>query len=193
MKWRTNFINSGQSLHRTSIETLKTYMVYQEQQTETQRRKRDKKNGRKTSQNHNSNRRSRHNSNTHASPRSGLSTSNLTQKKRRGNALKWGQCHQNQYCDNFRPRRQSSGNPNGSHFTSSSSSRNSPRTNTNNSIVPPSLQVYFNQYQPWSNQSETNSYLTMPSHGQSFTQRACLTSKCCAKTMTNTTGNHHSR
>ena len=30
MKWRTNFINSGQSLHSTNLETLKTYMVYQE-------------------------------------------------------------------------------------------------------------------------------------------------------------------
>ena len=34
MKWRTNFINSGQSLHTTTLETLKTYMVYQEQQTD---------------------------------------------------------------------------------------------------------------------------------------------------------------
>ena len=34
MKWRTNFINSGQTLHSTTLESLKTYMVYQEHQTD---------------------------------------------------------------------------------------------------------------------------------------------------------------
>ena len=33
MRWRTNFINSGQSLHTSSIEALRTYMVHQENQT----------------------------------------------------------------------------------------------------------------------------------------------------------------
>ena len=43
MKWRTNFINSGQSLHSTTLGTLKTYMIYQEQQTDALQRKKGKK------------------------------------------------------------------------------------------------------------------------------------------------------
>ena len=38
-RWRTNFINSGQSLANTSIESLRTYMVQQETQTDAHRRK----------------------------------------------------------------------------------------------------------------------------------------------------------
>ncbi len=47
MKWQTNFINSGQSLHSTTLEALKTYMVYQEQQTDALRTKKKKKDQRK--------------------------------------------------------------------------------------------------------------------------------------------------
>ncbi len=47
MKWRTNFINSGQSLHTTTLEALKTYMVYQEQQTDALRRKKSKEGNKK--------------------------------------------------------------------------------------------------------------------------------------------------
>ena len=34
LRWRTNFINSGQSLHNSTIENVKTYMVHQEHQTD---------------------------------------------------------------------------------------------------------------------------------------------------------------
>ena len=38
-RWRTNFVNSGQSLHTTSLESLKTYVVHQEQQSDAHCRK----------------------------------------------------------------------------------------------------------------------------------------------------------
>ena len=47
-RWRTNFINSGQSLQTTSVETLRTYMVQQELQTDAHSWKsRDANNGKK--------------------------------------------------------------------------------------------------------------------------------------------------
>ena len=39
MRWCTNFINSGQSLHSSSIKTLKTYMVHQEHQTDAHQKR----------------------------------------------------------------------------------------------------------------------------------------------------------
>ena len=39
LRWRTNFINSGQSLHKSILEVVKTYMIHQEFQTDTHRRK----------------------------------------------------------------------------------------------------------------------------------------------------------
>ena len=39
LRWRTNFINSGQSLHESSLEVIKTYMIHQEHQTDAHRRK----------------------------------------------------------------------------------------------------------------------------------------------------------
>ena len=49
MKWQTNFINSGQSIHSTTLETLKTYMIYQEQQTVAIKKKKKKRNKQKSS------------------------------------------------------------------------------------------------------------------------------------------------
>ncbi len=48
VRWRTNFINSGQSLSTASIKSIRTYIVQQEQQIDAHRKKvRDtnKKNG----------------------------------------------------------------------------------------------------------------------------------------------------
>ena len=68
--------------------------------------------------------------------------------------------HQNQYGDNFRPRRQPSNGTSSSHL-SSILSRSSARSNYSNQDRPP-LQVYFNQGQQNSRQSNSNSYLSMP-------------------------------
>ena len=105
MKWRTNFINSEQSLHTTTLETLKTYMVYQEQQTDAMRKKKNKDGKRKQDQGRNNSRRSNFNSSLNNSNRnSHPSNSNNNKKKRKrrtndddcpihGTAHKWGQCH----------------------------------------------------------------------------------------------------
>ena len=67
MRWRTNFINSGQSLHTTTLESLKTYMVYQEQQTDAHCKKLSRDNSRKSNnQGRNSNRRHRHHHNSNS-------------------------------------------------------------------------------------------------------------------------------
>ena len=39
MCWQTNFINSGHSLHNSTMGGLRTYMVHQEHQTNTHRKK----------------------------------------------------------------------------------------------------------------------------------------------------------
>ena len=39
LRWRMNFINSGQSLHESTSEVIKTYMIHQEFQTDAHRRK----------------------------------------------------------------------------------------------------------------------------------------------------------
>ena len=36
-RWRTNFVNSGQTVHTCTIESLRTYMIHQEQQTDLHR------------------------------------------------------------------------------------------------------------------------------------------------------------
>ena len=55
LRWRTNFINSGQSLHNSSIKTLKTYMVHQEHQTDAHRKKNKETNKQKGGNNNNNN------------------------------------------------------------------------------------------------------------------------------------------
>ena len=108
MKWRTNFINSGQSLHSTTLESLKTYMVYQEQQMGALRRKKGKETKRQ-GQGYNTNfRRSNTNQSSNQLNRNSQSfnSSNNNKKKKKqlsndedcpnhGTAHKWGQCHQN--------------------------------------------------------------------------------------------------
>lgn len=49
LRWRTNFINSGQSLHESSLEVIKTYMIHQEHQTDAHRRKTRDANSKKQS------------------------------------------------------------------------------------------------------------------------------------------------
>ena len=171
MKWRTNFINSGQSLHTTTLEALKTYMVYQEQQTDALRRKKSKDG--KKNQNKNFSRKATSSNGSNRSP----AKSNSKKRKRlsndddcpiHGTAHKWGQCHQNQYGDNFRPRRQAF-NTNASHL-SSTQSRASSRSGSSSfgRNRPPTNQVNFyrNQQYQRSTADSTNSYLTMPSHTQ---------------------------
>ena len=174
MKWRTNFINSGQSLHSTTLETLKIYMVYQEQQIDAQRRKKGKET-KKQGQGHSNSQQSNTYQTSNQSGRSSQSSnaSNSKKKKRKrltnddncpihGTAHKWGQCHQNQYGDNFLPCRQSPNESNASHLASSSS-RSSSRLNYTTRPRPPS-QVYFHQGNPYQRpNSDTNSYLSMPS------------------------------
>ena len=48
LRWRTNFINSGKSLHKSSLEVIKTYMIHQEHQTDAHRRKTRNANTKKT-------------------------------------------------------------------------------------------------------------------------------------------------
>ena len=38
-RWRSNFINSGQNVKSTSLDTLGTYMVQQEMQTDVNQKK----------------------------------------------------------------------------------------------------------------------------------------------------------
>ena len=47
MRWQTKFINRGQSLHATTVEILKTYMVHQEQLTDAHYKKNSRDNSRK--------------------------------------------------------------------------------------------------------------------------------------------------
>ena len=175
MKWQTNFINSGQSLHSTTLESMKTYMVYQEQSTDALRRKKGKETKRQ-GQGRNANFRcSNTNQPTNQSNRNSQSSnsSNSNKKKRKkfsnddncplhGTAHKWGQCHQNQYGDNFRPRCSPSNDANSSHL-SSTSTRSTARSQFSNRNCPPA-QVYFHQGQQNSRQSDSNSYLSMPSN-----------------------------
>ena len=42
IRWRTNFVNSGQTIHSSTIESLRTYMLNQEQQTDLHRLKKSK-------------------------------------------------------------------------------------------------------------------------------------------------------
>ena len=48
LRWRTNFIISGQSLHNSSIESLKTYMVHQEHQSDAHWKKNNKDNNKRS-------------------------------------------------------------------------------------------------------------------------------------------------
>ena len=81
-----NFINSGQSLHITTLETLKTYMVYQEQQTDAMRRKKNKEGTRNQGQGRNNSQRSNSNASSTNSNRKLICQSPMIIRKR-GNEL----------------------------------------------------------------------------------------------------------
>ena len=114
IRWRTNFINSGQSLHSLSIESLRTYMVQQENQTDAHRCK--ARGGNKKTQN-----KQPFKFNRGKKPLSKFNNNHNGQakdikKKKLANeddcpihdsSHKLRQCHQNQYGENFRPRRTS--------------------------------------------------------------------------------------
>ena len=123
--WRTNFINSGQNVHQALLDELRTYIVAQESQTYAHCKKvRDpnKKNQNKKPFNRNykgykHNR--RYNSSNH---KTGETKDHKNYKKLsndddcpiHGASHKWGQCHRNQYGDNFRPKRSSAASQTGS-------------------------------------------------------------------------------
>ena len=113
VRWRTNFINSGQSLQTTTTDLLQTYMVQQEQQTDAHCKK--FRNQNKSTQAKGTGSLAGQLS-YKTKKRSGQNQRQRENKKKRlnndddcpihGNSHKWGQCHQNQYGDNFRPCRQ---------------------------------------------------------------------------------------
>lgn len=156
LRWRKNYINSGSNLSSSTIESLRTYMVQQEIQTDAHRKQNRESNKKTTSQrsstgNFNSN--SRQNRNKRSSGRSNQRQGQGQKDSKRkrlsndddcpihGSSHKWGQCHQNQYGENFKPRRQSSTNNNGAFLLQGSqgtSTTASPRRH------PSQVQVYHN-------------------------------------------------
>ena len=145
IRWRTNFINSGQSLHSSSIESLRTYMVQQENQTDAHRHK--ARDGNKKIQNKQPfkfNRGKKPSSkfnNNHKGQSKDIKKKKLANEDDcpiHGSSHKWGQCHQNQYGENFRPCR-----------TSASSSSSQMQQSTTRSAFhngpPRHVQVYFNE------------------------------------------------
>ena len=107
IRWRTNFINSGQSLHSSSIESLRTYMVQQENQTDAHRHK--ARDGNKKIQNKQPfkfNRGKKPSSkfnNNHKGQSKDIKKKKLANEDDcpiHGASHKWGHCHQNQYREN---------------------------------------------------------------------------------------------
>ena len=124
-RWRTNFINSGQKVHQSSLDDLRTYMMKQESQTDTHCKKvidSNKKNQNKKPFNKNHKgykHKRRYNSLNH---KNGETKDHKNSKKLtnddnypiHGASHKWGQCHQNQYDDNFRLKQSSASSQAGS-------------------------------------------------------------------------------
>ena len=111
--WRTNFITSEQSLQTTTVEALRTYMVHQEAQTHAHHWKSRDTNGSKKPNKIPFN---RFNKNSSKGARRHTLNNTKQGKKQKnkkltndddcpihGNSHKWGQCHQNQYGEKFRP------------------------------------------------------------------------------------------
>ena len=95
MCWRTNFINSGQSLHNSSIKTLKTYTVHQEHQTDAHQKRnketnKSKMNNKNKRYNGGSRRNSRNNSSFDQPPSRNNNNpqSNKNKRKRLSNDLR---------------------------------------------------------------------------------------------------------
>ena len=149
-RWRTNFINSGQSVMTTSIKALRTYMVQQEQQIDAHRKKTRESNHKSQGQGTSNNSRKGFKSNKHNG--SGTTGSSREKKKKEisndgddcpihGSSHKWGQCYQNQYGDNFRPRRNANLPSNQSQGTSRYCTNTSHYASPN---PPTDIQVYNN-------------------------------------------------
>ena len=112
-RWRANFINSGQSLQTTTVEALRTYMVQHESQTDAHRWKSRDSNGNKKPSKIPFNRFKKNSSNGARKHTSNNRKQDKEQKNKKltndddcpihGNSHKWGQCHQNQYGEKFRP------------------------------------------------------------------------------------------
>ena len=150
-RWQTNFINSGQSVMATSIEAIRTYMVQQEQQTDAHRKKTRETNRKSQGQGSNSGSRKGFKINKRPNSNANNSGSSRDKKKRKlsndddcpihGAGHKCGQCYQNQYGDNFRPRRTANASSNHSQGTSRY------RNNTSHYVAPNpprDIQVYHN-------------------------------------------------
>ena len=112
-RWRTNFINSGQSLQTTTIESLHTYIVQQEFQTDAYRHKSRDSSGNKKSTdkvpfkfNKNSSKGKKNFSNNNSKGNKESKPKKITNEDDcpiHGASHEWEQCHQNQYGENFCP------------------------------------------------------------------------------------------
>ena len=116
-RWRSNFINSGRNIHEATLDELKVYLTQQEQQTDlynAEKKHKNQGNRKKDSEGKfrsNSNFSKGNGKRKHHSNGSNDKSSN---KKGRLNnddpcplhngKHKWGQCYQNQYGSNFKPR-----------------------------------------------------------------------------------------
>ena len=159
VRWRTNFINSGQNLQGTTLDNLRTYMVQQEMQTNAHRQKsrEHNKEKQKGKSNHTSSSRSRH---FKRSSNQSKDSNSSKEKKRKlnneddcpihGASHKWGQCHQNQYGNNFKPKQSSS-----SGSTQASQGRSHRQSYFNG--PPHHVQIYSNKSRPLASDASTNS------------------------------------
>ena len=154
MWWQTIFINSGQILHTSTMEDLRTYMVHQEHQMDAHYKElRDgnkNKNSSKTT--------------IEVFLVDALFSNPSSQRNNTGSSS-----NQNQYHENFRPH--CSNNANSSHFTSHSIC--TPTTKASVPLSPQPVQVYF-QHQS----SNSNSHLLTHSNSNSTESLGVL-----AKTM----------
>ena len=173
IRWRTNFINSGQSLAETDLDTLRTYMVQQEIQTDAHRKKTRELNKAKQQSGKSSNHGTNPKSRFFKRQASQKDNNGNKDKKRKldneddcpihGSSHKWGQCHQNQYGNNFKPRRTST---NGS--SSNHSQARSQRSSFFNGL-PNQVRINNNTSQnPSSESSDTRSQTSNSNSTRSF-------------------------
>ena len=105
-------MNSGQTVHTSTIESLRTYMIHQEQQTGLHRLKKTKEKTKgkqggstdnKNSRKQRGKRSAKNSSNQGSATRKRLD--NDADCPLHNGSHTWGQCHQNQYGESFRPKR----------------------------------------------------------------------------------------
>ena len=172
-RWRTNFINSGQNIKSTSLDTLRTYMVQQEMQTDAHQKKVREENKKSQGKTSNSNDKSRSFKRGSNSKPNNNNNNNKSKKPKLTNeddcpiygwSHEWGQCHQNQYGDNFKPRRMGSDSTsNTSNYSQTRSRRNSYGNN-----VPNPIQVYTNEARSQYSESNDNSSRQSRSSNSNF-------------------------